>query len=158
VTEPHRYTVVVDTREQQPLTFNATDRCAGTVVRTLKTGDYTLEGYEDLLCIERKGCTAEFAANILEDRFERELERMEAYRFPILLCQFTADDVLRFPYGSGVPRQRWGSLRVKAPFLLKRLTEIGLRYRTKVFLAGARARDLASSIFKRVVELCPPTT
>jgi len=46
--------VLVDTREQCPWKFTENSWCSGSEITTLKTGDYTLEGFEDKLCVEKK--------------------------------------------------------------------------------------------------------
>ena len=48
------YTVIKDTREQNGWSFSQYDKCAGMEIGTLHTGDYTLRGFEDVICIERK--------------------------------------------------------------------------------------------------------
>jgi len=66
-------TIIVDTREQLRYVFDGYDSTRG----TLKTGDYSLSGYEDVLAVERKnhadawGCLTEG-----RKRFERCLERL----------------------------------------------------------------------------------
>ena len=62
------YTVIKDTREQDGYTFERFESryhaCAGMVVQKLDTGDYSLVGLEDKLCIERKGRISELAINL----------------------------------------------------------------------------------------------
>ncbi len=69
-------TVLIDTRERKEYSFRDVE-----VVRTgLKTGDYTIEGFEDVFAVERKSLND--LANTLgggRDRFEKELERAEAF-------------------------------------------------------------------------------
>jgi ERCC4-type nuclease len=91
------YTVLKDTREQQGWTFEQGKFCNGTIPRALKTGDYTLLGYENVLCVERKKNVAEFAGNIVEKRFERELERMESFLYSFIICEFTLADIMAWP-------------------------------------------------------------
>ena len=43
-------TIIIDTREQSPFTFADYE----TKIATLKTGDYSLEGFEDRVAVERK--------------------------------------------------------------------------------------------------------
>lgn len=152
---PSKHRVLRDTREQQGWNFVPSSRCLGTVEATLTSGDYTLEGYEHLLTIERKATTAEWAKNVCKERFVRELERLEAYRWPFLICQFTYQDLLNFPKGSGIPPHLWRRLRLRPDFLIKKLDEWMLVYRTKFILAGEHAQRMAAGIFKRAVELCP---
>lgn len=81
------FRVVIDTREQAPFTFQGlrTDAKDGrrqlvveTVPSMLATGDYSIEGMEGLISIERKS-VADFYGTILagRDRFERELARLQ---------------------------------------------------------------------------------
>lgn len=81
------FRVCIDTREQAPFTFQGlrTDAKDGnrqliveTIPTTLTTGDYSIEGMEGLVSIERKS-VADFYGTILagRDRFERELVRLQ---------------------------------------------------------------------------------
>ena len=54
------YTVVRDTREQQGYFFKKFNTCQGTVQRKLDTGDYSILGMEDKVCIERKASVEKF--------------------------------------------------------------------------------------------------
>ena len=79
-----RPTVIIDTREQAPFTFNTLTSERG----TLDTGDYSVRGLEHLVALERKspedllGCIANG-----RDRFVRELQRLRAYRFRCLVVE-----------------------------------------------------------------------
>ena len=72
---PDDILAVVDTREQLPLELPLRS-----ITDTLPTGDYSVLGFEDLICVERKslpdliGCMTSG-----RKRFERELQRMKAY-------------------------------------------------------------------------------
>lgn len=67
--------MVIDTREQTPFEFIGYP----VVTRSgaLKTGDYSLAGFESRICIERKSL-GDLAScmTVGRERFERELERM----------------------------------------------------------------------------------
>lgn len=151
-----KYWVIRDTREQERgdgWWWEESDQCAGTKVDTLPTADYTLEGLPDnYFVIERKAGTAELAQNINQGRFERELERLEAFKYPFLIAECTWDDVYAFPERSGIPQSKWHELRVSNYYLAKRLLEFQFTYRTKIILAGLHARRVASCAFKRVIE------
>lgn len=150
-----KYLVIRDTREQAGWHWEITKNCAGMVVETLKTGDYTIRGYEDSVCIERKGSTGEFARNIVEGRFEAELARMESFAFPFMVLEFTMREIMIFPRDSGIPKDKWGELKITPFYILKRLVEFELRYKTKIILAGIYGKETTASIFKRVIEQCP---
>lgn len=74
--DPAAVTAIIDTREQLPLDLSPLRMESG----TLPTGDYSIKGLEDFICIERKslpdllGCMGGG-----RERFERELQRMLAY-------------------------------------------------------------------------------
>lgn len=76
----------------------------------LKTGDYSLAGYEDLICIERKKTSGEISNNLRgvnRTRFEAELKRMADFEAAYLICEFTIDTLMKFPEESGIPRRLW---------------------------------------------------
>lgn len=126
--------------------------CEGTTVKRLPTGDYTIKGHEDDFVIERKYTTGELAGNITQKRFIRELERLDDYVSPFLICEFTMYDVLHFPVGSHIPQNTWSKLRVTSDFLLKRILEFQVKYKTKWIFAGSDGFRVAWSLFKRILE------
>lgn len=146
-----KYTVIRDQQEKNHWwDFPISPWCNGTVVKHLKTGDYTLEGMEDFFTIERKYNTGEFSANVCEKRFERELQRMDQIAQAYLILEFTLEDIETFPHNSGIPSKYWGKLRVSSKFIRKRLFEIMSDYNIQVILAGNRGPEYAEWIFKRV--------
>lgn len=95
-------TVLIDTREQIPWDL----RPFASRVTTLATGDYTLEGQERAISIERKG---EGLADLLacvgreRARFERELDRMAQYRYRWVICEGSWHDLCCGRYQSKIP-------------------------------------------------------
>jgi hypothetical protein len=158
-----RYEVLRDTGEKLGWVFPRTEACAGTREHNLYTGDYSLEGYYDpkLFVIERKGSVSELVGNITQkekwDDFKQELERLEEFRWPFVVCEFPMSLLDTYPEGSNVPRRVWPSIRVKGPFLLKRLQEILLHFKTRWLFCDtpALAQQVASGLFKRVLERAP---
>tara|TARA_B100002019_G_scaffold264289_1_gene252982 strand:+ start:4162 stop:4665 length:504 start_codon:yes stop_codon:yes gene_type:complete len=156
------YKVIKDTREQDGYTFESfTGRytsCKGMVVKKLDTGDYSLEGLEDRLCIERKGRVSELAINLGKDkaRFMREIERMQEFEFPFLILEFSLDDVIKFPEGADIPEGNMSKVKITGKYLLKMLVEIQMNYNIPVYFCDNKrnAKFLINSIFKRVNERC----
>lgn len=103
-----RPTLIVDTREQDPLTFHNLPSERG----TLTTGDYSVRGLEHLLCIERKSLPDLLQCVTSErERFERELHRMQAYRFRHVVIEATAAALERGGWRSKVgPASVYGSV------------------------------------------------
>ncbi len=153
--EKFRPVVLRDSREQpgHGFTFPAGPDFGGTEVVALPTGDYTMKGYEHLLCIERKGSVSEIATNFTEDRFFRELDRMEAFPHPILLCEFSWSDVLAWPRYSGLPKSAWSKVKISGAYLASCLTTVFVRRKIHVLLVGKTAGErICRSIFKRTIE------
>jgi predicted DNA-binding protein YlxM (UPF0122 family) len=93
-------TIVIDTREQQPLLF--TDLPAR--VDTLRTGDYSLDGATEQFAVERKSLEDLIGCCVGEnrERFERELHRLRGYRFRRLLVVSTEAEIERGKYRSQI--------------------------------------------------------
>lgn len=102
--------LVIDTREQTPLTFPSMVE----VKRgTLKTGDYSIQGYEDRFAVERKSLQ-DLVHTVIHDRerFERELERMREYPFRRIIVTAPYAVVARggYPFSRANPRSVIASL------------------------------------------------
>lgn len=155
--KPGRYTVVRDTREQQGWTFAESSYCEGTILKALKTGDYSLVGLEDIFVVERKKSVAEFAKNMLEARFEREMVRLENFQHAYIICEFDLADVQRWPLGSGLPPKVARTIKITKYFILKRLMDFHVQYKVKFIFAGIHGEAVISSLFKRINEIYGPT-
>lgn len=87
-------TIIFDTREQKPLDFsNLPIRGVKQLEverATLKTGDYTIKGFEDSVCIERKS-VGDLYGTLFQgrDRFEKEMERMLSFKHKYLVIEST---------------------------------------------------------------------
>tara|TARA_Y100000385_G_scaffold69945_1_gene70172 strand:- start:14478 stop:14957 length:480 start_codon:yes stop_codon:yes gene_type:complete len=141
-------TIIVDTREQQPWDF---DNYA--VAHTkLDTGDYSIEGMEEVITIERKKSVSEIANNITEKRFVDVLERLSKYKYPFILLEFGLSDVLMYPVGSNLPKKMWSKIKISPTFILKNMLEWELKYGIHVIFceSGKNARILAEYIFKKI--------
>jgi hypothetical protein len=145
------FTIIADTREQTPWDFeNYT-----VAHRKLDTGDYSIEGLEDVLAIERKRSVSEIANNISEKRFDDVLSRLQNYKHKFILIECTLNNILDYPIGSTVPKKLWNNLKITGKYILKYLTEISLKYDIHIIYCGNRenAEEYALSIMKRMVEI-----
>lgn len=149
---PGKFLVLSDSREQKGWHFNKSKFCDGTETVTLPTGDYTIQGMEKHFTIERKGSSSEFYGNLFEDRWERELERLEEFKFPFVILEFSLSDIVNFPRGSSIPKYKWGKFRNKGPYFLRRFMQYQMKYKTKFILAGSKGHDAALCLFKRAFE------
>ena len=146
------FNIIEDTREQKPLDFSKADFCDTVIKKTLKTGDYSIEGLEEIICVERKGTIGELAGNICQKRFFRELERMQSYQYRYLICEFPFSHVINYPYSSDIPKYKLKYIKVRPPFILKVLNKIMIDYNVNVVFCDDRkgAVKFISHIFRDI--------
>lgn len=141
--------ILIDTREQNPWAFEKSEAAS------LKTGDYSLKGFEDKICIERKGCVEEFANNLGRDfpRFERELGRMTMFPHRFIICDFPFRSVAEYPKScSSLKAQNFSKMSGK--FLTKKITEIAVNYNINIIFFDSRKEAIlyVESLMKRIYE------
>jgi DNA excision repair protein ERCC-4 len=89
--------IIVDSREQTPLTFTRFDSERG----TLQSGDYSIAGLTHRFAVERKSIPDLVQSVTRErERFERELHRLRGFDFARLLIVGTEADVRAGNYRS----------------------------------------------------------
>jgi len=145
------YNIIVDTREKVgKWDFTIAD----TISKKLDTGDYSIEGLEDVLCIERKKSVSELAKNINESRFERWLERMSKFKYKFLILEFDYFKVDQYPEGSGLPRDVIEKIKIRGHFITSVLIRIQMQYGIQVVFAGnmTYAQYIAENIIKKVAK------
>lgn len=145
------FTIIIDTREQHPWLFS--DHAVAH--RKLDTGDYSIEGLENILCIERKNGIAEIANNITEPRFKDVIERMKSYKHSFILIESNYEQMMNYPIGSDVPKKTWSKIKISPAFILKFLSELSVHHNIHVIFCGSPswAEKTALSIMKRVYQL-----
>ena len=84
------FVIVVDTRERIPYEFEG----RATIRRALKTGDYSIDGLESRVTVERKRPAELFAcAGRDRKRFSREMKRMASFDHAIIIVEGTLAEV-----------------------------------------------------------------
>jgi ERCC4-type nuclease len=151
------YIILRDTREKQGWDFPRDALCLGVEDIALKTGDYSMKGHESVICIERKKEVAEIAGNIgkYKKRFEAELERLRAFRYAYIVCEFSLQDIIDYPKFSRVPKQRRENISITGKYVLKCLIEYQLKYGVHVIFCenAENAAVFARSLMKRIHEM-----
>ena len=173
-----KYTVIKDTREQDGWFFSPYDKCEGMEVGTLHTGDYTLKGFEEIVCVERKASVTEIAMNLGRKKkaFYDEMERMKDYHFRFLVLEFSASDVVEYPmslldskdkenyklYKEGKISKPKGKrfdivdqTKLTGRYLMKSLMEIVIQHDVNLMFCDNKQNAflVCNSIFKRLSEL-----
>jgi ERCC4-type nuclease len=142
------FTVIIDTREQNPWEF----QYHAVANKKLDTGDYSIEGYENVLCIERKSGMAELARNVVERRFKDVIDRMKNYKHSYILIECDYDQLMNYPNGSDVPKNKWSKIKITPKFILKFIIELQMNHGIHVMFCGNHdwAQKTALSIMKRI--------
>jgi ERCC4-type nuclease len=138
-------TVCIDTREQRPWAFQ--EALFTPVRRTLKTGDYCLEG-DDHFGIERKSLD-DFLGTISSgwDRFLREIVRMEKANWiaKVIIVEGQYADFVFGPDAEPPPHRHY---QLTPAFVRKRIAQLSLRNVSVLFARDAGlAVGLAEAIF-----------
>lgn len=95
--EHENFQIIIDTREQQPYRF----RDVQVVRSALKTGDYSVNGLESVVSVERKSLN-DFVNTIIHGRkrFKAELLRMKRIQYRCLVLEANIDDIMEHRYHS----------------------------------------------------------
>ena len=115
--------IIFDTREQRPWPI------PGAIRKGLKTGDYSVEGYEDSICLERKSLN-DLVGSMTKGRarFLREVRRMRDYRFKCIVVEATVREVMEGQYFS----------RTNPNSILGSVVSLCIRHNVQVHFAGDR--------------------
>jgi ERCC4-type nuclease len=151
------FTVIKDTREQDGYFFSEYSPCAGMIDQKLDTGDYSIKGLEDKICIERKGCVEELAINLGQKKytFLDEIDRMASFPHKFIILEFSLEDLIKFPEETRIPIKNKASVKITGKYMLKCLIEFQLYNNVNVLFCGNKYNAFlaVSSIFKRINEM-----
>jgi DNA excision repair protein ERCC-4 len=93
-------TVYHDNNEQLPYSFNKEKITL--VKKYLDTGDYTLHGAEDTICIERKSLD-DYVSSLQKDAFFKEVDRMKMFPIRYIIVEGNISQILDRKHSSNVP-------------------------------------------------------
>lgn len=100
---PPDMVMIVDTREQRPL-FTHSRMPKGLTIssETLKNGDYSIRGFEDKICFERKVADIFPYCSSEHDKTVAKMKRLREYEFAGLIIEFKESELLQFQENSHV--------------------------------------------------------
>lgn len=99
--KPHP-TIIIDSREQKPYVFrDAQGAYYDTIIKALPAGDYSIEGYECEIAVERKSLD-DLVNTVIhsKERFHRELTKLRMYGYAIIVVEATVGEILAHNYSS----------------------------------------------------------
>lgn len=93
--------IIVDTREQEPYEFDP--ETVDVKRRALTAGDYSLNGFEDQACIERKSLP-DYVQSVIKqrDRFLKEVKKLSEIPHSCVVVECDLSDIMGKRYRSGV--------------------------------------------------------
>lgn len=132
-------TILIDTREQRPYEFKGFK----SLRRTLKVGDYSLQGKQHIVIIERKSLPDLYGTLTRKKNFERfcrELEGLKNVWYPFILVEATPETVMN---GMQYSMANGG-------LVLDKVMKLYCDYGVQIIFAGNRwgAERLAISILR----------
>lgn len=144
----NEFTIIIDTREQKPWNFSN----HATANHKLDTGDYSIEGLESILAIERKRNISEFANNITENRFVDVVNRLSKFKYAFILFEFDMKDVINYPIGSNIPKRLWDKIRISPAFIIKHIIDLQVEHNIKIIFCGnsTDAEKIALSLMRKI--------
>jgi ERCC4-type nuclease len=132
------FIIAIDTREQKPYKFGKHP----VEIVTLQTGDYSIIGLENVICIERKSKADAYGTfGSGRARFKRELERMVWFDFAAIVVESSFEDFLIPPTFS----------KMHPNSAINSLISWSIRYGVHVLFCGRRkhARTLTFRILEK---------
>lgn len=117
--------IIIDTREQNAYTFNTPS-----IRGTLKTGDYSVEGFEDKVAVERKEINDLISCLTTgRERFTKELVRGMEMDYFALVIEASLADLATGNYRS----------KMSPKSAVQSLLAFSIRHRLPIFFCGNRA-------------------
>jgi ERCC4-type nuclease len=154
--KPEQVAAIVDTREQSPLDLQPLPTITGTLV----TGDYSVQGLEHVVAVERKSLPDLLACVGRErERFEREIQRLLAYPVCCLVVESIWSEIESGEWRGEIrPAQVLGSLlgwmAAGLPVLMATDHKRAGSYVSRLLFTAARrrwreARELVAGVLER---------
>lgn len=153
-----KFTIIIDTREQKPFTFEANEYCKASVIDTVKYGDYSIKGLEDKIFLERKASVGELAKNITEKRFTKLLDNVAAdpnIKYKQIVCGFDYLDVENYPFSLKLPPRIRSKIRIRPPFIKAFISSIPMKWGIPImfFPFEEMAREFTFNCLKQIWRL-----
>jgi len=141
MSKKNEYTIVVDSREKKP--FWKTN----VVKKKLDVGDYSIEGLEDRIAIERKSPGDLFGTlGKGHKRFKKELERALKYDYFAIVVETNYSNILKKEFDGAYNSKMLGYVITSILFT------IHVKYNIPVFFANGRVE--AKQIVKELLKAC----
>jgi len=148
---PKSFTIIMDDREKK-----AWDLPYKIERKRLKTGDYTIRGFEKVIAIEKKSGLVELLndlANGYRPTFERFLKRLSKYPVKVIIVEDTLSELSINRALMYIRKKSRGKARLTSRTIYYWCSDIVLKYNIPIIFVGKRAKfDLISEVFRAAYE------
>lgn len=141
-------TILCDTREKTPFLFENLPirgyKSIRSEIATLKTGDYSIKGFEDKFVIERKS-VGDLCGTLTggHERFMREMERMTPFDIKYIIIEGTPIDVIKHC-------QQYGMLN-SVNTIFQTLTAYAYHYKVRIKFCKS-CKDATEYAARKIIE------
>jgi len=148
---PNQFTVLMDDREKK-----GWDLPYKVERKRLKTGDYTVKGFEDVIAIEKKSGLVELLNDLTtkyRPTFERFLERFSKYPVKVIVVEDTLSELSISRALVHIKKKSGGRARLTSKSIHYWVAEISGKYGIPiVFVSKGVKRDLLPQVFRACFE------
>lgn len=141
--------LLIDTRERTPYDFDGDEDFSEIRHIKLDAGDYTIDGLQNLIVIERKANADELFNNFTQnkDRIYAEFDRLRNHKIKVIMIEQSCEDVFN-PQNYYVNKKGLNKRDFKMPVAVvaSNLTDLIVDYGVQVIFAGSKARSMTKSI------------
>jgi ERCC4-type nuclease len=154
---PPKPILIIDTREKIPWDYDGDDSFAEIKSKKLDVGDYSIEGMEDIIVIERKAGADELYNNFGQKggkRIYAEIDRMKDHKIKIIIVEQTLEEILDpESYYVNISGKNRFSKRMPPAVVASNLNELMLKHGVQVIFAGFKAQATAKNLLLKAYEL-----
>lgn len=148
--------MLVDTREKTPWDWEPDDAFESIKHCKLDAGDYSLEGLEHIIVVERKASVDELFINFTKDkdRIKAEFDRLKDHKFKVLMLEFTCEDMMN-PSKYYINKRGLNKHHPKMPVAVvaEGLNRLMIEHGVYVVFGGTRAQTMTRGLLLKAYEL-----
>lgn len=156
MTSKNKPVILVDSREKHPWDWETDDAFEGIKHIKLDAGDYSIEGLEHIIAIERKATVDELFVNFTKDkeRIIAEFDRLKNHKVKVLIIEETCEDVLNpMKYYINKKGINTRSPQMPTVVVMNGLNDLILGHGVLVIFGGSKAQKMARGLLLRAYEL-----
>lgn len=148
--------LLIDTREKTPFSFDGDDDFSSVEYCKIDAGDYTIDGLQGIVSVERKASADELLNNFIENkqRIYAEFERMKDYKLKFIVVEQDLETLMdpKSYYINRAHKNRQSPYMPPA-VVLANLIDLMVEHKVAVIFAGSKAAKITKNILLRAYEL-----